>query len=139
MLVLPRWLENLDQVAEAAGDDGIDHGGWLVVEHNLRLPGEGAGDGHGALSACREAGRQRFHHIFGAHDIDQLGNLLLDLLFAEAAALAQRKGHVLAHAEGIEERAVLEDHGDALADGPQPSSSRPTISWPSTRMEPYPA
>ena len=92
-------LEDLDQVAEAAGNDGIDHGGWLVVQHNLRLPGEGSSNGHGALAACREAGRQRFHHIFGAHYIDQLGNLLLYLLLAEAAVLTQRKGHVLAHAE----------------------------------------
>ncbi len=46
-------LENLDQVAEAASDNGIDHGGGLVVKHNLRLSGECAGDGHGALYGLR--------------------------------------------------------------------------------------
>src|SRR5208283_4564083 len=35
-------------------------------------------------------------------------------------ALAQRKGDVFADAEGVEQRAVLEDHGDALANGLQP-------------------
>ncbi len=67
----------------------------------------------------RLAGKS-IHYIFGAHHVhEQPGHLLLDLLLVEVAALAQRKGHVFPHAEGIEKRAVLEDHGDALANSPQ--------------------
>src|SRR5512146_3030157 len=38
-----------------------------------------------------------------------------DLLLFKAAALAQRKGNVLTHGERVEERPILEDHGDLLA------------------------
>jgi len=44
---------------------------------------------------------------------------LVGLHLVEAALLAQGKGHVLAHGERVEERPVLEDHGDFLANALQ--------------------
>ena len=109
-------LEPLDEVAEVAGDDGVDHGGGLVVEHDLGLGCKGAGNGHSALAAGREAGRQNIHHILGADQAYQPVHQLQYLVLGQVAALTQREGHVFAHAQGIEERAVLKDHGDSLAD-----------------------
>ena len=60
---------------------------------------------------------ERVRHVFSADHADEPVDDLNDLVFDQAAALAQGEGHVFADAHGIEERAVLEDHGDALADG----------------------
>jgi hypothetical protein len=49
-------LEALDEVSQAAGDDWIHHGGWLVVEHHLGLRGQCAGNGHRTLAPGGEAG-----------------------------------------------------------------------------------
>ena len=110
-------LGPLDEAAKAAGNDGIDHGGWLVIEHHLRLSRQRAGNGHGAFAAGGEAGRQYVHHVISAHQFDQPPHEHLDLLLGEATALTQRESDVLAHAERIEERAVLENHGHSLANG----------------------
>ena len=103
--------------SEAAGNDGVDHGGGLVVEHDFRLRGESAGDGDGTLASGGEAGRKCVCHIFGPHQADEPLDDLLNLIFGQAAAFAKREGHIFADAEGIEQGAVLEDHGDALANG----------------------
>jgi hypothetical protein len=59
MLVIPKLkLEALDEIADAARHDGIDHGGGLVVEDRLRLGGQRTGDGDAALLAGGEARRQ---------------------------------------------------------------------------------
>ena len=42
---------------------------------------------------------------------------LLNLVFGEIAAFAEGEGDVFADGEGVEERAILEDHGDFAADG----------------------
>ncbi len=56
-------------------------------------------------------------HILGAHHVDQAFHNLNHLVFGQPAPLAQRKGDILPHAHRVEQRAVLEDHRDALADG----------------------
>jgi hypothetical protein len=110
-------LEALDEVAEAAGDDGIDHGGGLVVEDHFRLCGQGAGDGDGAFAAGGQAGGESVDDVIRADQANEAVDQLLNLILGQAAALAEREGNVLADAEGIKERAVLEDHGDAAANG----------------------
>ena len=57
------------------------------------------------------------HDILRADQADQPLDKLIHLVFGQAAVLAQRKGHIFAHAQRIEERAILKDHGDALANG----------------------
>ncbi len=52
-----------------------------------------------------------------ADQADEPVDDLVDLVVVQASALAQREGHVLPHAERVEQSAVLEDHGHALADG----------------------
>ena len=43
---------------------------------------------------------------------------MLNLVLVQAAALPQRKRDVLAHAQRVEERPVLENHGHPFANGP---------------------
>ena len=64
-------LEPLNQPAETAGNDGIDHGGGLVIEYDLRLRSQRAGHGHSTLASRGETGRQGIHYIFSADEADQ--------------------------------------------------------------------
>src|ERR1700677_1999600 len=49
-------LETLDQIAEPARNDGVDHGGRLVVEDHLRLRGQRPGHGYGTLAPGGKTG-----------------------------------------------------------------------------------
>ena len=109
-------LEALNKVADAASHDGIDHGGGLVVKDGLGLGGQRAGDGDAAPLAGGEAGGQQMNGFARADQVEQAGNELLNLVLLQTALFAQREGDVFADGEGVEERAVLEDHGDVLAD-----------------------
>jgi hypothetical protein len=75
-------------------------------------------------TACGSAARaraiatdrlQQVDHLRDAHHLQQSADDLLDLIFGEAAAFAQREGDVLADGQRIEERAVLENHRDFTA------------------------
>src|SRR5581483_2144984 len=112
-------FETLDEIAHAPGDDGVNHRGRLVVEHHFGLRGKRAGDGDGPLAPGGEAGRKRIDDVVRADEANQPIDKLLNLIFIETTAFAQRKRDVLAYAERIEERPVLEDHRDTLADGHQ--------------------
>jgi len=63
-------LENLDQITESAGDDGIDHSSRLVIEHYLRLCGKSTSNRHSPPPPRGKAGRQGIGHVLGAHHID---------------------------------------------------------------------
>ena len=58
----------------------------------------------------------RSRHACDADHLEQAVDDLLNLVFGELAALAQREGDVFADGDRVEERAVLEDHGDLAAD-----------------------
>ncbi len=85
-----------------AGNQGIDHGGGLVVENDLRLRGQGARHGHCTLASGGKAGRQDISHIFCPHQANQPVHDLTDLVFGQASALAQWERHIFAHAERVE-------------------------------------
>src|ERR1700722_18889361 len=51
-------LEALDKIAQPPRNDGVNHGGWFVVEHHLRLRCQRPGNGNRSLAAGREAGRK---------------------------------------------------------------------------------
>ena len=44
-------LEALNERAKATGRDGIDHGGGLVIQDDLRLSSQRASHGHGAFAS----------------------------------------------------------------------------------------
>ncbi len=50
-------------------------------------------------------------------DLECANYLGLDFFFRDVAPLAQGEGDILAHAQGIEERTVLEQHAGLLAQG----------------------
>ena len=50
-------LESLDETAQSAGNDGINHCCGLIIKNNLGLGGQGARDGDGATASCGQTGR----------------------------------------------------------------------------------
>ena len=128
--------ELLNEVAEQAGDQRIDHSGGLVVQNRFRLRGQGTRNRHRSLGAGGEVRGQQVDHLRDAHHLQQPADDLLDLILGEAAAFAQREGDVLADGERIEERAVLENHGDFAAHHLHLRSVNCVMSSPATRMRP---
>jgi hypothetical protein len=118
-------FEALDKIAEPASDDGVDHGGGLIVEDDFRLGGESPGYSHGSFAAGGEAGRKCVDDVFGPNQADEPVDDLDDLVFVKAAPLAKGEGDILAHAERVKKGAILEDHGDALADGAHSFFAKP--------------
>ena len=64
-------LQALDEPTQTARNDGVNHDSGFIVEHNLRLRGECASHGHGALASCGQAGRKGVDHVFGADRANQ--------------------------------------------------------------------
>src|SRR4029077_4415343 len=108
-------LEFLDQVAQELRHQRIDHGCRLVIQGARRWGGKRAGNRNAALHSGGEIRGQKVTHGFYAHHVQQPIDDLINLLFIQIMAFAQREGHVLAHAERVKERAVLEHHGHFFA------------------------
>src|SRR5688572_24110068 len=98
-----------DQLVDRVHEDGIEAGGGLVEEDDLRLGHQRARDGHALAHAAGYLGR-----IFRLHalepDLAERGiDALDDLRAGQAQLLAQGEGHVLTARHGVEQRAALED------------------------------
>ena len=50
-------LQSLNESAESAGDDGINHRCGLIIKNNFGLGGKRPGDGDGAAAAGGQTGR----------------------------------------------------------------------------------
>ncbi len=108
-------LEALDEISDESGDKRIDHGGGFVIENGAGLSSKGTRDGDAPLLSGGEAGWQGVAQIGSIDEFEHAGDELLDLVFFEVACLAQREGDIFADGEGVKECAVLEDHGDIVA------------------------
>src|SRR6516162_4894344 len=109
-------FELLDEVAEQGSHQRVHHGGGLVVENAFRLRSQGTCNRHAAFHPGGKIGGQKIAHGFYAYHFQQAIHDLVDLGFIQVAALAQRKGHIFADGQRIEQCAVLEYHGHLLAD-----------------------
>src|SRR5208282_1279732 len=105
-----------DEIAEQIPHHGIDHGGGFIVEHALGLGGERSRDGDGTLHAGRKIGRQQVAHLLDADHFQKAIDYLENLVLGKFSSFAQGEGDVFADTQRIEERAVLEHHGDFFAD-----------------------
>jgi hypothetical protein len=105
-------LQLLDQIAEQLGHERVDHGGRLVIQNTFGLGGQGAGNCHRALHPGGKIGRQLIAHFANPDHLQKSVHDLIDFGLGQVAALAQGECHVLTHSQGIEQRAVLEHHGD---------------------------
>ena len=105
-----------DELDDGGGGDGIEAAGGRVVEDQLGFVDEGAGDGHAPPHAAGKAGRIKVEGFFEADEAERLADAAVDLLVGHAL-LNQLVGDIVAYGEGIEERAFLEDHSGAGAQG----------------------
>src|SRR5262249_20507306 len=102
-----------DQLPDLLGEERIEIRGRLVVEDELGVDRQGAGDGHALAHAAGELARQLG---LGARELDLLEDAAdggRDLRRTLAAALAQAEADVLVHGQRAQEGGVLEHHGDA--------------------------
>src|SRR5688500_10051316 len=102
-----------DQLVDRVHEDGIEAGGGLVEEDDLRLGYQRARDGHALAHAAGYLGRIFRLHALEPDLAERRIHALDDLRAGQAQLLAQGEGHVLAARHGVEQRAALED--DAVA------------------------
>ena len=119
------------QVAETVGALGVQPGGGLVEQQQRRVHDERARQRHALDHAARQVGR----HLVGvlrasSPTICSLTSAASRIsVVRQQLEFAQRKGDVLQHAEGREQRAVLEQHADRW---PRRARSAAPGGWPST-------
>src|SRR5262249_53680401 len=103
----------LDQVPDLLGEQWVEICRWLVVEDELGIDRQGAGDGdplaHAAGELARQPGLRASELDLLEDPVDEGG----DLGRALSPALAQAEADVLAHRQRAEEGGVLEYHGHA--------------------------
>ncbi len=110
----------VDQFLDLHGGDGVEGGGGLVHEEDLRLGGDGAGDAKPLLLAAGEADAGLAEIVL--HLVPEGGHAegLLHAVAEEGAVAdaveAQADGDVLGDGHGGEGIGLLEDHADAAAD-----------------------
>src|SRR3546814_10162614 len=98
---------------------GVERGGRLVEQHELRLHREGTGNCHALLLTAGEFRRVVMAAV-GAADLgEQRGGLLESFLLARPAHLPRSEGDVLQRRHLREESELLEYHAGSLADQPK--------------------
>ena len=106
----------LNEVVNAVGHDGVQAGGRLIIEDNLRLVDDGAGQ---ANPFAHAPGELRGVLVFGAGQLDcleHLGHAVGDLRLRERGVPAEGEGHILGDRHGIEQGRALEEHAELAAD-----------------------
>ncbi len=105
-----------DQPVDDRAHDGVEAGRRLVEEDDVGLGGDGAGQADALLHAARELGRGKVADRRGEADLGQhLGRLVARLGPGDAVLRQQLEADVLPDRQAVEERAVLEQHADAVA------------------------
>src|SRR5262245_30690763 len=100
-----------DESDDGLRGDGIETGGWRIVENDGRARNQGAGDGDAAAHAAREFGRHKIHSGFEFDKAQRLANFRLDVVRI-GTILEKAVGDVVRDGHGIEESALLEDEPD---------------------------
>ena len=88
----------------------------LVEEHELRLHGQGAGNGHALLLTAGKHGGVDVRLVADAHLLQQHQRSVLGLLAGHTAQFARGHGKVLQHGLVREQIELLEDHAQILTD-----------------------
>lgn len=110
-----RVVEQADQAHQHAHGDGVLAYERLVVHEDLRVQGDGPGQGHTTLHA---AGQLVGHQVDGTAQPDRLQleqDDIADHFIRQLGMNAQRKGDVLEHIEIGKQRAALKQHAHLLA------------------------
>ena len=100
-----------DEAEDGLGALRVERAGGLVAEEDLRLRGEGAGDGHALLLAAGELGRIVFQLVAEADQLQKLCCALHRVAALHACQL-QREGNVALARALHEQVEALKNHGD---------------------------
>ena len=103
------------QLVDDGADDGVEARRGLIIEDDVRVEGQGPGQGY---SLGHPAGDLRRHEVFGVPQAHQLQLHLhhdANDVLGHLRVLPDGQRHVLAHRHGVEQGAVLEAHPKALA------------------------
>ena len=98
-----------DLDAQLVASVGVEVREGLVEEHQAHLRGQGPRQRHALLLAAGELVGVALGQVGDADAFEQIGHATL-LLRPGQGGVAQREGHVLAHAHVGPERVVLKDH-----------------------------
>src|SRR5664279_190531 len=103
-------LQRADEPVEVAGGDGVEAGGRLIEEDDLRVERQGAGERDALDHAAGKLGR-KFRRVVGieANHLQLHDGKIGHQTIGEAKVLAHGKLDVLAHAQRREQRALLEE------------------------------
>ena len=106
-----------DLLADDDGGEGVQLAGGFIIEDELGLDDEGAGDGGAFFHAAGEFGGRLVDGV-GEADIRQfLPHDGADLLRRFQPVFAEVEAHVFADGQGAQEGAGLEDEGHAVFGG----------------------
>ena len=99
-----------------AHDLGVERGGRLVEQHDLRIHAQGAGDGHALLLATGQATHGGMRELFEPHARQVLHRDLFGLGLAHLFERDGRERAVVEHVHVVEQVEALEHHADVLAE-----------------------
>ena len=103
-----------DQLVDHVAHDRVEPGGGLVVEHDLGLHRQGAGQSDPFSHAAGKLGRLLAHDVLGQSHLGQPGQHDPPNLFGRLArVLPQRKGDVLGDRHAVEQGRLLEEEAEA--------------------------
>src|ERR1017187_2046586 len=107
-------LEMHNLLSDDHGGQRIELAGGLVVENQLRLDHQRAGDSDTLLHATRKLAGHLFLGVLEAHDFKFLADDASDLLGGLEAVFGKIKPYILPDRQRVEQRAGLKDHGHAV-------------------------
>jgi hypothetical protein len=109
-LVTPSCLERATMSWSICGaGDGVEARAGLVVEEDLGIEGEGAGEAGPFLHAAGDLGGVLVGVLAQADEFEFDLDLDIDDVLVEIGVLAERERDVLGEGHGVEERAGLEE------------------------------
>ena len=111
-------VELLEEGQDGEGGVGVQGGGGLVAQQDLRVGGQGPGDGHPLLLAAGHLGGIGLFLVLQAHDLQQLPGLLHGLGPLDADEL-QGEADVVQGGALHEQVEALEDHADGVPGLPE--------------------
>jgi hypothetical protein len=104
-----------DEVDDGGGGDGIKAAGGGVVEDEVGVGDDGAGDGDAATHTAGELGGKLLEGVFEFDEAEGFDDAGVHLFFG-GAVFVEAVGDVVADGEGVEEGGLLKDHADAAAE-----------------------
>lgn len=91
-----------DEVDDGGGGDGIEAAGGGVVEDEVGIGDDGAGDGDAATHSAGEFGGELLDCVFERYELERFDDAAVDLLFGDVI-FVEAVGDVVADGEGVEE------------------------------------